>query len=143
MLVEGNAGKRSIPIGEFITFVRRTALGADEIVTGIELPYDPALKAVFTKISRRREVDLSTICGTVARSGKSWKLAFGAVAPTPLRLPKTEAFLEGKAVTEALIEEAAAMAATEVTPIDDVRASKQYRLDVVQVIVRRGIRALA
>lgn len=143
VLVEGNAGKRSIPIGEFITFVRRTALGADEIVTGIELPYDPALKAVFTKISRRREVDLSTICGTVARSGKSWKLAFGAVAPTPLRLPKTEAFLEGKAVTEALIEEAAAMAATEVTPIDDVRASKQYRLDVVQVIVRRGIRALA
>lgn len=141
--VEGGAGKRSIPIAEFITFVRRTALGPDEIVTGIEVPYDPKLKAVFTKISRRKEVDLSTICGTVARSGDDWKLAFGAVAPTPVRLPKTEALLEGKRITEALIEEAAALAATEVTPIDDVRASKQYRLDVVQVIVRRGLQALA
>lgn len=143
MCLEGSGGKRKVPIAEFITFVRRTTLGPDEIVTGIEVPYDPHLKAVFTKVSRRKEVDLSTICSTVGRSGNTWKLAFGAVAPTPLRLPKTEALLAGKAMTPALIEEAAALAGTEVSPIDDVRASKQYRLDVVQVCVRRSLEALA
>lgn len=141
--LEGSAGKRSVPIREFITFVRRTALGPDEIVTGIEVPYDPKLKAVFTKISRRKEVDLSTICGTVAYVNGEYHIAMGAVAPTPVRLPKTEALVNGaKSVTEAIVEEAAKLARTEVKPIDDVRASKEYRLDVVEVIVRNSLNAL-
>ncbi len=143
MCLEGLNGKREVPIREFITFVRRTVLQKDEIVTGIKVPYDKDLRGIFTKVARRREVDLSTICATVARSGNEWKLAFGAVAPTPVRLPKTEELLRGKEITEALIDEAAKLARTEVSPIDDVRASKEYRLDVVEVIVRRSLKALA
>ena len=143
MCLEGPHGKREVPIREFITFVRRTVLQKDEIVTGIKVPYDKDLRGIFTKVARRREVDLSTICATVARSGNEWKLAFGAVAPTPVRLPKTEELLRGKEITEALIDEAAKLARTEVSPIDDVRASKEYRLDVVEVIVRRSLKALA
>ncbi len=143
MCLEGPNGKREVPIHEFITFVRRTVLQKDEIVTGIKVPYDKDLRGIFTKVARRREVDLSTICATVARSGNEWKLAFGAVAPTPVRLPKTEELLRGKEITEALIDEAAKLARTEVSPIDDVRASKEYRLDVVEVIVRRSLKALA
>lgn len=143
MCLEGPNGKREVPIREFITFVRRTVLQKDEIVTGINVPYDKDLRGIFTKVARRREVDLSTICATVARSGNEWKLAFGAVAPTPVRLPKTEELLRGKEITEALIDEAAKLARTEVSPIDDVRASKEYRLDVVEVIVRRSLKALA
>lgn len=143
MCLEGPNGKREVPIREFITFVRRTVLQKDEIVTGIKVPYDKDLRGIFTKVARRREVDLSTICATVARSGNEWKLAFGAVAPTPVRLPKTEEHLRGKEITEALIDEAAKLARTEVSPIDDVRASKEYRLDVVEVIVRRSLKALA
>ncbi len=141
--IAGAQGERELPIREFITFVRRTALQPDELVTGIRVPYDPELRGVFTKIARRKEVDLSTVCGTVVRNGECWRLAFGAVAPTPVRLPKTEALLEGKTITPALIDEAAVLATTEVSPIDDVRASKQYRLDVVSVIVRRSLEALA
>ncbi len=143
MCLEGSNGKREVPIREFITFVRRTVLQKDEIVTGIKVPYDKDLRGIFTKVARRREVDLSTICATVARSGNEWKLAFGAVSPTPVRLPKTEELLRGKEITEALIDEAAKLARTEVSPIDDVRASKEYRLDVVEVIVRRSLKALA
>ena len=143
MCLEGPNVKREAPIREFITFVRRTVLQKDEIVTGIKVPYDKDLRGIFTKVARRREVDLSTICATVARSGNEWKLAFGAVAPTPVRLPKTEELLRGKEITEALIDEAAKLARTEVSPIDDVRASKEYRLDVVEVIVRRSLKALA
>lgn len=101
------------------------------------------LRGIFTKVARRREVDLSTICGTVARVGDEYRLAFGAVAPTPVRLPKTEALLSGKQLTPALIEQAAELARTEVSPIDDVRASKEYRLEVVGVIARRSLEQLA
>ena len=143
MCLQGAKGKREVPIREFITFVRRTVLQPDELVTGIKVPYDKNLVGEFTKVARRDEVDLSTICATVARSGDEWKLAFGAVAPTPVRMPKTEELLKGKKITDELIEEAAKLAITEVSPIDDVRASKQYRLDVVQVIVRNSLKALA
>ena len=141
LVMEGAEGVREVPIREFITFVRRTVLKPDEIVTAIKVPYAPAAKGIFTKVSRRKEVDLSTICGTVVQIGTSYRLAFGAVAPTPVRMPKTEALLEGKPLTEALIEEAAKLARTEVSPISDVRASKEYRLDVVEVIVRRSLTA--
>lgn len=143
LCIEGKGGRREVPVREFITFVRRTVLQKDEIVTGIRVPYDKNLRGIFTKVARRREVDLSTICATVARSGGEWKLAFGAVAPTPVRMPKTEALLKDRAITEALIDEAAKLARTEVSPIDDVRASKEYRLDVVEVIVRRCLKELA
>lgn len=141
--ISGRDGAREVPIREFITFVRRTVLRPDEIVTGIRVPYVEGLRGIFTKVARRREVDLSTICGTVARVGDEYRLAFGAVAPTPVRLPKTEALLSGKQLTPALIEQAAELARTEVSPIDDVRASKEYRLEVVGVIARRSLEQLA
>lgn len=143
LVIAGSNGTREVKIQDFITFVRRTVLAKDEIVLGIKVPYIPNAKGIFTKIARRKEVDLSTICGTVLKVGKSYRLAFGAVAPTPVRLPKTEALLEGKDLTEELIEEASNLAQTEVSPISDVRASKEYRLDVVKVIVRRSLTALA
>lgn len=142
MLLEGVNGKREVPITEFITFVRRTVLLEDEIVTGIRVPYLEGTKGAFTKVARRKEVDLSTICGTVLKVGGEVRVALGAVAPTPVRLPKTEALLNGKPLTDALIDEAARLARTEVSPIDDVRASKLYRLDVTEVIVRNGLLAV-
>lgn len=135
----GSAGEREIPISEFITFVRRTSLGADEIVTGIRVPKQPDCRGAFTKIARRSEVDLSTVCATVLQVGDSFRLAFGAVAPTPIRLPKTEALLQGKTLTAALIETAALAARTEVKPISDIRASMEYRLDMVELITRRSL----
>ncbi len=140
--IVGKDGKREISIIEFITFVRKTVLKPDEIVTGIKVAYVEGTKGVFTKISRRKEVDLSTICGTVLKIGDSYRMAFGAVAPTPLRLPKTESLLNGKKLTTELIEEAAKSACTEISPISDIRASKEYRFDVVEVTVRRSLEQL-
>ena len=138
----GTNGSRMIPISEFITFVKKTSLLPDEIVTGIKVPYIEGFKGIFTKVSRRKEVDLSTICGTVAKVSGEYRLAFGAVAPTPIRLFGTEALLNGKKLTDELIEEAVKSARSEVSPISDIRASKEYRLDVVEVIVRRSLREM-
>lgn len=142
VLLESASDKREVPITEFITFVRKTVLKEDELVTAIRVPYVEGVKGVFTKVARRKEVDLSTICGTIVKDGNGFRIALGAVAPTPVRLPKTEALLAGKPLTDALIEEAAKLAQTEVSPIDDVRASKVYRLDVTKVIVKNGLMAV-
>jgi carbon-monoxide dehydrogenase medium subunit len=137
--IVGGEGEREVPISEFITFVRRTSLQPDEIVVGIKVPYLEGAEGIFTKVSRRKEVDLSTICATVLKMGDNIRIAFGAVAPTPIRLMKTEALVNGKPLSLELIEEAAKLAITEVSPISDVRASKEYRYDVVEVIIRRSL----
>ena len=138
----GLPGRRDVPMQEFILFVRKVALRPGELVTGIRVPYLPSARGIFRKVARRNEVDLSTVCGTIVRAGEGFRIAMGSVAPTPLRLPKTEALLGGKPLTDALIAEAAALAATEVSPIDDVRADRQYRLDIVSYLVRDGLSKL-
>lgn len=138
----GINGRRELPIKDFITYVRKTALQPDEIVLGCKVPYLEGAKGIFTKVSRRREVDLSTICATILKIGDTYRMAFGAVAPTPVRIPMTEELLNGKTLTPELIEEAAMLAVTEVSPISDIRASKEYRLDVVEVTVKRSLEQL-
>ena len=140
--IAGPGGRRQVPIRDFIRFVRKVDLQDGELVTGIRVPVQKA-EGRFYKIARRSQVDLSTVCGTVLKTPEGWRIAMGSVAPTPLRLDKTEALLAGRALDEALINEAAALAATEVSPIDDVRADRQYRLDMVSYIVRDALGKLA
>ena len=140
--VEGPDGKREIPINEFFVFVRKTTLQKDEIVTGIRVPYYEGVQGIFTKVSRRNKVDLSTVCSTVMKHEGKYRAAFGSVAPTPPRLPQTEACLNEGPLDEARIDRAVELALSEVSPIDDVRASKQYRLDVVAMALRRSLESL-
>lgn len=137
MEVFGPDGERDIPLKDFFVFVRKTSLKPGEIVKGVRIPKISA-EGIFTKLARRKEVDLSTVCMTLLKTETGWRLAYGAVAPTPVRLPQTEALL----TAHAPLEEILAMAASEVKPIDDVRASKAYRLEMVQVMLRRGLELL-
>jgi xanthine dehydrogenase iron-sulfur cluster and FAD-binding subunit A len=66
---------------------------------------------------------------------RSASIAFGGVGPTVLRARKTEAFLAGQPFTEATIERAATIAATEVTPITDVRGEANYRRQLTKNIL--------
>lgn len=132
--VFGPEGERELPIQEFFVFVRKTSLKQGEIVKGVRVPKTVGY-GVFTKLARRKEVDLSMVCMTLLKAQDGWRLSYGAVAPTPVRLPKTEALLNQSAA----LEEILACAASEVKPIDDVRASKGYRLDMVKVMLKRGL----
>src|SRR6266542_3526889 len=67
------------------------------------------------------------------------RIGLGAVAPTPIRATKTEALLRGKPLSAALIKEAAAMAATESSPINDQRSSAENRRWIVEALTRRGL----
>ena len=67
------------------------------------------------------------------------RIGLGAVAPTPVRAPKTEALLRGKTLTAALLKEAAALAASESSPITDQRSSAENRRWIVEALTRRGL----
>jgi carbon-monoxide dehydrogenase medium subunit len=67
------------------------------------------------------------------------RIAAGSVAPVPLRLSKVEALLEGSTVTEKLAAEAQRLAREIVSPITDVRATEEYRRQIVGVYVKRGL----
>lgn len=143
VLVYGPEGEKEIPLRDFFVHVRKTCLKPGELVWGIRVPAPgDALNGVFSKLSRRREVDLSTVCSTVAKTRNGWRIAYGAVAPTPVRTPKTEALLDSAPLTEALIQEAVATVATEVSPIGDTRSSREYRIEMVQVLMRRSLQAI-
>lgn len=142
VIARSREGERAIPLEEFFVFVRKTSLKPGEIVTAIRVPPTPGARGEFTKISRRREVDLSTICATILKAEDGWRVAYGSVAPTPIRLKKTEALLNEGPLSDTVIEKAVELARSEVSPIDDVRATKAYRLEVVGVVLDRSLRAL-
>ena len=141
VVIEGPKGKREVPVREFITFVRKTVLERDELVLGVKFPYVEC-KGIYTKNARRHEVDLSNIVATILKIGDEYRIAYGSVAPTPIRLVKTEEFLNGKKIDDKVIEEAKKILATEISPISDLRATKEYRVSVSQSILENSLKAL-
>lgn len=139
VLVYGESGVKEIPMQSFFVFVRQTVLEKTDIVTGITFKRPQGILGQFTKISRRKEVDLSTVCGTFLRGEKGYRISFGAVAPTPIRLFETESYLDGVTLSPQSIEAACQIALKEIAPISDIRASEDYRREMVSVTLRRAL----
>lgn len=142
VVIEGPKGKREVPVREFITFVRKTVLERDELVLGVRFPYVEC-KGIYTKNARRHEVDLSNIVATVVKIKDEYRIAYGSVAPTPIRLVKVEEFLKGKKIDDKTIEEAKKILDTEIAPISDLRATKDYRISVAESILENSLKALS
>ncbi len=68
------------------------------------------------------------------------RIALGAVAPTPIRARTSEAVITHKDLDEGQIDEAGKKASQEAKPIDDIRASKAYRTEMINVLTKRAIR---
>ncbi len=135
-------GERQLPLAEFIVGPGKTALAVDELVKEIILPIPAANQAAaFTRLTRRKGVDLATIslCCQVNTSGIT-RFALGAVGPVPFIVEEKEGILtsgtvsleDKKACISELMEKA--------TPLSDVRASKEYRQAMLTVL---GLRALS
>lgn len=125
----------------------KTSLGAKGLLTEIDVPY-PAhgSRGVYLKHAVRGAMDIAMVAVAVlitpnaAKSNlQDARIGLGAVAPTPVRAAKTEAMLRGKPLTAALVKEAAAMAASESSPISDQRSSAEYRRWIVEALTRRGL----
>lgn len=141
-LTSAARGPRWVDIRAFFLGYRRTALAADELVTRIRVPYNPATR--WYKIGKRGAVNISLVCCAAARRPDgTFGLAFGCVGPTPLFTPQAEALLAAGPLTPERIETAADQAESEVAPIDDHRGSAAYRRAMCRTLARRLLTDLA
>lgn len=140
MKVYTGEGEKLIPIEDFILGVRKIALNYGEIVMGIVLPkFTGESCSAYYKYSRRKDVDLATVSAAVIYNN-GWRVCFGAVAPTPVRGRKTEWELNRlQDITEEELTPAMEAAVLEISPIDDVRASKEYRAEMIKVALKRAV----
>ncbi len=137
----GPRGTRSVPIAEFFTGYRQTVLAADELIARVGVPMPGADEHVrLYKVSKRKEMDISTFraavrvredAGRIARAA----IAYAGVGPKVLRLPETEAFLAGRPFEEATFRKAGRVARGEIEPISDVRGSRDFRLILAENVL--------
>jgi xanthine dehydrogenase small subunit len=149
IVVGGPRGERTIPAVDFWVAYRRTALAPDELILRIRIPVAGGREARFRKIGTRRAQAISKVVMALAwresdaGSDRVWsdvRLALGSVADRPIRALGTEAVLEGAAPTAETADAAATALAAEISPIDDVRSTADYRRAVAARVLHRLIR---
>ena len=139
----GSLARHRMPLAEFLVGPGKTRRGPAELLAGLRIGLPSANHyARFFKFGTRPALDIATISIGIAGVLKNGALsnvrvAFGAVAPVPMRAPRTEQALEGKRLDPAIIETVANVARDEVTPIDDIRATAWYRKELVHNITKR------
>jgi len=143
VVLTGVSGSRSVPLAEYFTGYKTDVRHPDELISEISWAVPPARSVNrFYKLARRKgdaiTVTSVAVAVTVVKSVcTKARIALGAVSPMVMRARRAEALLEGKALMPALIEEAGRVAAEECRPIDDIRASAEYRRHAVYVLTRR------
>jgi len=140
-------GERTVPLSEFFTGYRQTVLKENEIMTAVIVPRALAGRCEFHKVSKRREMDISTVSACfrvdVNATGivTTARLAYGGVAATPARALKTEAALVGKKL-EATVE-ILELLESEFTPLTDLRGTAAYRKSLIRGLFRKFAAGIA
>jgi len=141
-------GERTVALQEFYLGVRKTAMAPDEMLTEISFPALPLSgRGTFIKLALRRAqaIAIANIAVTIDFDGTTIRragVALGAVAPTIIRVPEAESYLEGRALSDDVIGTASTLVRDASRPIDDIRSSAAYRHEIVRVIAGRALRAL-
>ncbi|MCB9155211.1 MAG: FAD binding domain-containing protein [Caldilineae bacterium] len=149
-------GERRLSFDQFFRGVRRTALEPDEMLTAVHLRALPdSARGTFIKLGLRRAQAISLVNAAVVldfdsaslglvsdRVVTGARIALGSVAPTIVRATDAEASLIGQPLSDRAIIAAAELAVQAAHPIDDLRASADYRSSMVGVLVERALRQL-
>jgi CO/xanthine dehydrogenase FAD-binding subunit len=131
VVLRSATAERRVNFNEFYTGYRASVRKPDELIVAIEIRALEG-KQWFRKVGTRAAQAISKIVIAAVRAPVP-KIAFGSVAATVVRVPKTEAALAaGKSIDDAL-----AVLATEIKPIDDVRSTAEYRRRVASNLVRQ------
>jgi len=145
--LQGPGGEQDIRLRDFFTGPGQNVLKPDQILTQISFPVQEAHEtAHFLKIGTRTAVIIAVVSAAVGMGIKNGvcenpKIALGSVAPTPIRVEKAEKFLHHKFLDDHTIEACAKIVSEEISPITDLRASREYRKDMAGTLVKRAILA--
>ncbi len=135
---------RSVPLSEFFKAPGTTVLQRNELITHIEISKQK--NSGFIKLGMRKSMSISIVTAassvTLNDAGiiSSCKIALGAVAPTPIRAAHTERFLLSKKPDDDTLSALIKATNLDISPIDDIRASADYRREVTPVMVKRAIK---
>jgi carbon-monoxide dehydrogenase medium subunit len=144
VVLQGPNEKRQIAIDDFFLDNGVTARKPDELGVELRIPrLDDNMVTAFGSLTRTCP-DCSKVNAAVrltmdGKVCKDARLAIGSVAPTPVRLKKTEALLKNTEITDDVLERVVASVPTEISPIDDVRSTRNYRSQVSGILVKRTI----
>lgn len=130
--------RRTIDAEEFfdVKISSNTVLGADEIITEIQIPVPASdVKSAFIKFAFRKSIDFPIVNCAVKVGDGSPRICLGAVAPTPYRAFDAESMIKGKPIDEALAEEAGAAA---VIGAQTFEANK-FKIQVAKTMVKRAL----
>lgn len=133
VLASSEGGRRSVPMNGFITGYRETLRRPEELIAGVELPLPSSRLVRSYKVSKRRDMDISTVSAGFAieldqdRAVRDICLAYGGMAARVLRAGRAESFLRGKAWSRENVEQAMEIVRSEFTPISDARSGAELR----------------
>ncbi|HET9983109.1 MAG TPA: xanthine dehydrogenase family protein subunit M [Longimicrobiales bacterium] len=146
IVARGPAGERAIAIDDFFTGLFATALQPDEVVVEIRVPTPPPRSGGAYLKLERKVGDFATaavaVQVTLAADGVVERAGIGLtnVGPMPIRARQAEARLAGQRPDDAVLKDAARLAAADAQPVSDRRGSADYKRDVVRVLAYRALR---
>ena len=145
--LQSQAGTRFVELANFFRGPGQTAIEAGEVLAAVWLSHPRAgCRSAFMKKGRTQmDVAVASVAVRVEMDGdvcRSARVAAGAVAPLPLRLPEVEAILEGARISNDLVSRARQAASRAVSPITDIRSTETYRRHIVGVFVERALSSL-
>lgn len=141
--VVGPKGRRAVPMSEIFAGVKKTTLKPGELIEAVFLPFpeETPTRGIFRKVGTRAAQAISkTVFAGLVWNGKGGvlteaRLAFGSMAPTVRRLHAVEGFLRGRRLNDISISAAAELLTNDLSPIDDIRSTREYRLRVSRNIL--------
>ncbi|MBE0616416.1 MAG: xanthine dehydrogenase family protein subunit M [Proteobacteria bacterium] len=141
----GRDGERRLPLETVFTGAAQTVIAADEILTEVVIPDGGWTGSCYLKFGLRRSGALAVAGAAVAvrcEGGtiREARVALSSCAPTVIRSPASEAFLQDKPVTEEVLEEAGLRAEADSNPRDSIRGSAEYRRNLARVLTKRALK---
>jgi len=147
--VAGPEGRRSVLVERLFVGPGQVALEPGELVTAIQVPApQPHSGSAYARHTTRESMDIA-VAGVGAAvelnedgsACRRVRIAMAAVAPTPIRAARAERALQHAEIGDELLDHVAAVAAEECQPISDVRASADFRRELIRVLTRRMVAA--
>ena len=149
LVLKGPDSVREVPISQWYTGPGRTVRNHDEVLTAIRIKKEnyQGYGGHYIKYGKRSAMEIATLGCAVSvkltedkRHIQDLRLGYGVAAPTPIRCHKTEEAVKGMETGEALAQAVGKSAMEEVNPRSSWRASREFRLQLVEELGRRAVK---
>lgn len=149
LVLKGPDSVREVPISQWYTGPGRTVRNHDEVLTAIRIKKEnyQGYGGHYIKYGKRSAMEIATLGCAVSvkltedkRHIQDLRLGYGVAAPTPIRCHKTEEAVKGMETGEALAQAVGKSALEEVNPRSSWRASREFRLQLVEELGRRAVK---